>query len=74
MRDEVAIFRAAGAGPVFGNGDIYICSDSDKKAESYSNLGAGYNCGDLKDNATFLANETKFMCEDIEVYRVSTTQ
>jgi len=71
-RDDVAVFRAADAGPVFGNGDIYICSDSNVKKDSYSNLGTAYNCGNLKENTVMMAGEANFLVEEIEVFRIST--
>lgn len=68
---ESAIFRSESAGPVFGNGDIYICSDCNTKKESYSNLGVGFDAGDLDNSVVFFAGEESFKVDDIEVFQVT---
>jgi len=65
-----AIFRSESSGPVFGNGDIFICSRCDKINESYSNLGVGFEVADLNDSVVFFADEQYFMVDDIEVFQV----
>lgn len=67
---ENAIFRSSTAGPVFGDGDLYICSDCNKRAESYSNLGIGYNTSNMEDSFVFFANEQYFIVDEIEVFQV----
>jgi len=42
-----AVFRTGNAGPIFGNGDVYICSDGDKKKESCSNLGIAFDVSNV---------------------------
>lgn len=70
LDDENAIFRSSVAGPVFGNGDIFICSDCNKKAESYSNLGVGFEAQNMDDSAVFFADEQFFLVDNVEVFQV----
>jgi hypothetical protein len=52
-------------GPTFGGGhDIYICSDSNSCAGSYSNLGHSYN-----GSANYFTGEKHFLTSEIEVFK-----
>jgi len=65
-----AIFRSESSGPVFGNGDIFVCSKCDRINESYSNLGVGFDVQGLDDSVVFFADEQYFTVDDIEVFQV----
>ena len=71
LDEECAIFKSGSAGPVFGNGDIYICSDSDKNADSYSNLGVGFDATNMSNSVAFFAGEESFMVKEMEVFQVT---
>ena len=71
LDEESAIFKSGSAGPVFGNGDIYICSDCDKSADSYSNLGVGFDATNMNNSVAFFAGEESFMVKEMEVFQVN---
>ncbi|CDW85151.1 UNKNOWN [Stylonychia lemnae] len=61
-------------GPTFGYGrDLYVCSNSNIVADSYSNLGSTYQLPqgleqDSIEAKTYLFGEEKFLLSEIEVY------
>lgn len=69
------IYTQPGSGPIFGTGhDLYISNYCNSNSESYANLGNTYLFSFFAQGTSqannFLAGSNRFMCEEIEVYRI----
>ncbi len=72
MEPSKAIYAYNGFGPTFGEGDLYICDNSNTTKRSYSNLGRSYKHPNYAKNSneaqSFLAGSYNFLTTEIEVY------
>jgi len=70
---DCAIFASGEAGPIFGAGyDLFICPNSNILEESHSNLGLTYDASGISgDPTTYLGGASKFLLEEIEVFKVA---
>ena len=72
-RNEMAIDCDSNCGPIFGDGDIIIFSNSNKNTKSNSRLGVSYNHSKYtfgtNEAESFLAGLYKFRLDEIEVYQ-----
>ncbi len=69
------IYTQPESGPIFGAGhDLYISNYCNSNSESYANLGNTYLFSFFPQGTSqannFLAGSNRFMCEEIEVYRI----
>jgi len=72
MAADFAIFCAVESGPIFGAGyDLFICPNSNILEESSSALGLTYEASSISDPTSYLAGNSKFLLDEIEVFKVN---
>lgn len=72
---DQAVYWNSNLGPVFGNYDLYIESNANGNANSFSNLGTTYNTSGVfglsfNDASSFLAGSSNFQINDIVVFQI----
>jgi hypothetical protein len=72
LANDFAIFCSSESGPIWGAGyDLFICPNSNILAESTSALGLTYDASSVDEPTSYLAGNSKFLTEEIEVFKVS---
>ena len=66
--NQYGIYCDARYGPTFGNLDLRIASKANVNSESYSNIGESYECPSDVNCETFLAGQTNFVVNELEVF------
>jgi hypothetical protein len=70
IHTQYSIFCHSSHGPIFGGGnDLYICTNANTTAGSYSYLGHTYEHPEPSQGESYLAGSAEFQLSEIEVYQ-----
>ena len=68
-KKQYGIYCNSGYGPSFGGGhDLHIANGANANSTSYSNLGNTYQCPANANSSSFLAGQSNFIVNEVEVF------